>query len=173
MKNQTPTSAHGVPDSFLCKFGREVTAVLSGFDRLRFRATLRLLFVPAKMEAYLSACHVLIKDFKTFAEVTTAKIKAAAYASAQSAGRPAAICPAPRSPRRTKPARSPAPTAHRRTYRPLQRHRTVSVVLRARRPEDQMSGYGDAQSLSKKLDTHTRAHSLSRVPSFLTAVLFA
>ena len=88
MKNQTPTSAHGVPASFLCKFGREVTAVLSGFDHLRFRATLRLLFVTAKLEAYLSACHGLIKNFKTFAEATTAKIKAAAYASARPARRP-------------------------------------------------------------------------------------
>jgi len=95
MNNQTPTSAHGVSDSFLCKFGRDVTAVLSGFDRLRFRATLRMLFVPAKMEAYLSACHVLIKNFKTFAEATTATIKAAAYASARSAGRPARYLPSP------------------------------------------------------------------------------
>jgi hypothetical protein len=88
MKIQSPTSAHGVPDAFLAKFGHDVTAVLSGFDRLRFRATLRLLFVPAKMEAYLSACHVLIKNFKTFAEATTAKVKALAYAAARAAGRP-------------------------------------------------------------------------------------
>lgn len=95
MKNQIPTSTHGVPDAFLTKFGRDVTAVLAGFDRLRFRATLRLLFVPAIMEAYLNACHVLIKNFKTFAEATTARIKAAAYASAQTAGRPALYLPSP------------------------------------------------------------------------------
>jgi hypothetical protein len=88
MKNQTSTPTHGVPDAFLTKFGRDVTAVLAGFDRLRFRATLRLLFVPAFMEGYLNACHVLIKDFRTFAEATTAKVKAAAYAAARAAGRP-------------------------------------------------------------------------------------
>jgi hypothetical protein len=95
MKNQTPTPTHGVPDTFLNKFGGDVTGVLSGFDRLRFRATLRMLFVPAIMETYLSVCHVLIKNFKTFAEATTAKIKAAAYASARAAGRPALYLPSP------------------------------------------------------------------------------
>ena len=95
MNIPTPTPTHGVPDSFLNKFGRDVTGVLSGFDRLRFRATLRMLFVPAIMETYLSVCHVLIKNFKTFAEATTAKIKAAAYASAHAAGRPALYLPSP------------------------------------------------------------------------------
>ena len=95
MKNQTPTPTHGVPDSFLNNFGRHVTAILAGFDRLRFRATLRLLFVARGMEAYLNACHVLIKDFKAFAEATTARIKAAAYAAARAAGRPALYLPSP------------------------------------------------------------------------------
>ena len=95
MKIQTPIPTHGVPDAFLNKFGHDVTAVLSGFDRLRFRATLRLLFVPAKMEAYLSACRVLIKNFKTFAEATTAKVKAVAYAAARAAGRPDLYLPSP------------------------------------------------------------------------------
>jgi hypothetical protein len=40
------------------------------------------------MEAYLNACRVLIKDFGTFAHALTARIKAAAYASAEQAGRP-------------------------------------------------------------------------------------
>jgi hypothetical protein len=121
MNNQTSASAHGVADSFLAKFGREVTAILSGFDRLRFRATLRLLFVPAKMEAYLSACHVLIKNFKPVAEALTARIKAAAFASAQTAGRPARYLPSPeiskedlarqiaRAARRRATIRSPCP----------------------------------------------------------------
>ena len=95
MKVQTPASTHGVPDAFLNKFGRDVTAVLSGFDRLRFRATLRLLFVPAKMEAYLSACRVLIKNFNTFALATTAKVKAAAYTAIEAAGRPALYLSSP------------------------------------------------------------------------------
>jgi hypothetical protein len=95
MNPQTPTSTHGVPDAFLTKFGKDVTAVLAGFDRLRFRATLRMLFVPAIMERYLGYCHVLIKDFKTFAEATTAKVKAAAYAATEAAGRPALYLSSP------------------------------------------------------------------------------
>lgn len=65
-----------------------MTGVLSGFDRLRLRGTLRHLFQPTVMEAYLNACRILIKDFGTFAQGLTARIKAAAYASAEQAGRP-------------------------------------------------------------------------------------
>ena len=65
-----------------------MTGVLSGFDRLRLRGTLRHLFQPTVMEAYLNACRVLIKDFGTFAQGLTARLKAAAYASAEQAGRP-------------------------------------------------------------------------------------
>jgi hypothetical protein len=89
MKSQTPTlHTHGAPTSFLNKFGQGITAILSGFDRLRFRATLRLLFVERGMEAYLNSCNVLIKDFKNLAQAKTAQIKAAAYAAARAAGRP-------------------------------------------------------------------------------------
>lgn len=65
-----------------------MTGVLSGFDRLRLRGTLRHLFQPTVMEAYLNACRILIKDFGTFAQALTARIKAAAYATAEQAGRP-------------------------------------------------------------------------------------
>src|ERR1700719_1747874 len=46
MQNQTAPRPHGVPESFYSKFGQYVTAVLSGFDRIRVRATLRPLFCP-------------------------------------------------------------------------------------------------------------------------------
>ena len=88
MKNQTLTSGHGVPDAFLAKFGQHVTGVLRGFDRLLFQASLRGLFQPKSMEAYLSACLGLIKDFKVFAQKWTDRIKTKAYAAAEQAGRP-------------------------------------------------------------------------------------
>jgi hypothetical protein len=47
-----------------------------------------MLFEPAIMERYLGYCGVLIKDFKSFAESTTAKVKAATYKAAAIAGRP-------------------------------------------------------------------------------------
>jgi hypothetical protein len=88
MKSQTSPSARDVPPAFLNRFGDSITGVLSGFDRLRLRGTLRHLFQPTVMEAYLNACRILIKDFSTFAQGLTARIKAAACASAEKAGRP-------------------------------------------------------------------------------------
>lgn len=89
MKNpHESTKNTGVPPAFLTRFGGCVTGVLSGFDRLRLRGTLLHLFQPTVMEAYLNACRVLIKDFGTFAEGLTGRIKAAAYATAEQAGRP-------------------------------------------------------------------------------------
>ena len=86
MQSQTASIPHGVPESFYSKFGHHVTAILSGFDRIGFRGTLRMLFEPPIMERYLGYCGVLIKDFKSFAESTTAKVKAAAYKAAAIAG---------------------------------------------------------------------------------------
>ena len=83
-----PPAARGVPESFLTKFGNYITAVLSGFDRIRFRAVLRLLFRPQEMDFYLSRCGVLIKDFKAFAEEFTRRVKAAAYQAADARRRP-------------------------------------------------------------------------------------
>src|SRR5689334_20505075 len=88
MKNQTPTFAHGVPDAFLTKFGQHLTGILCGFDRLLFQANIRVLFQPNSMEAYLCACRVLIKNFKTFAQGWTDRIKSLAYQAAERAGRP-------------------------------------------------------------------------------------
>jgi hypothetical protein len=88
VKTQPLPATHGVPESFLSKFGQNITGILSGFDRIRFRGTLRLLFQPAAMERYLCSCGVLIKEFKHFAESVTAKVKAAAYRSAAAAKRP-------------------------------------------------------------------------------------
>jgi hypothetical protein len=65
-----------------------MTGILAGFDRVRFRATLRLLFQPAAMEVYLQACGVLIKHFKPFAEKITQRIRHAAWHAAEAAGRP-------------------------------------------------------------------------------------
>lgn len=88
MKIQTPTPGHGVPAAFLNKFGTAIQGFLCGFDRLRFRATQRLLFQPNSMESYLATCRVLIKNFKSFAEGITERVKAAAYEAAAKAGRP-------------------------------------------------------------------------------------
>lgn len=95
MKNQTPTFGHGVPDAFLNKFGQHVTGILCGFDRVRFRGTLRMLFDPAIMEIYLLRCGVLMKPFKGFAQTVTERIKTAAYRAAENVGRPVRYLPRP------------------------------------------------------------------------------
>jgi hypothetical protein len=79
MQNLSTPRPHGVPESFYSKFGPYVTAVLSGFDRIGFRATLRPLFSPNGPEVYLNHCKVLIKHFKGFAQGITA-LPAACYA---------------------------------------------------------------------------------------------
>src|ERR1700745_438700 len=88
MQNQTAPRSHRVPASFYIKFGQYVTAVLRGFYPIRFRATLRMLYRPSMMDRYLGYCGVKLEDFKTFAESTTAKVKAAAYRAGALAGRP-------------------------------------------------------------------------------------
>ena len=88
MQNQTVPVPQGVPESFYSKFGQHITSVLSGFDRIRFRATLRMLYQPSMMDRYLAYCGVGLNKFKAFAESTTAKVKAVAYRAAELAGRP-------------------------------------------------------------------------------------
>jgi hypothetical protein len=74
------------------------------------RGTLRHLFEPTVMEAYLNACRVLIKNFGALAQGLSARIKAAAYAAAEQARRPFRYLPHSQIRRKTSPA-SPAPTA--------------------------------------------------------------
>jgi hypothetical protein len=88
MNSQTTSLVTSVPPAFLNRFSDSITGVLSGFDRLRLRGTLRHLFQPTVMEAYLNACRILIRDFGTFAHSLTARIKAVAYATAEQAKRP-------------------------------------------------------------------------------------
>lgn len=93
MKQITATSTSGVPDAFVAKFGRYVTGFLAGFDRLRFRGTLRMLFQPEIMELYLLRQGVLLKNFKPFALGLTERIKLLAKEAATKAGRPVRYLP--------------------------------------------------------------------------------
>ena len=85
---KTTTPETGVSVEFLNRFGDKILGTLSGFDRLRLRGTLRHLFQPSVMEAYLNACGVLIKDFGVFAQKLSAQVRAASYQLAQKLGRP-------------------------------------------------------------------------------------
>ena len=88
MKPKTMPQWPGVPDAFVSRFGDLFTAVLSGWDRLRFCGTLRPLFNPKWMEAHLGVSKVLLKDFRAHAEELTEQIHAQAVAAALAVGRP-------------------------------------------------------------------------------------
>lgn len=92
MKRPT-TTTNSVPHLFLARYQEHVIGILHGFDRLRFRGTLRQLYCPRVMEAYLSVCHILIKDFGQLVEKTTQAVKEQARALAAKAGRPFLFVP--------------------------------------------------------------------------------
>src|SRR5882672_9488300 len=88
MSNTSSANTNSVSKPFLSKYGSFIQGTLSGFDRLRLRGTLRHLYQPTVMEAYLNACRVLIKDFGQFARRLTERVKDKAYALAEQKQRP-------------------------------------------------------------------------------------
>jgi hypothetical protein len=80
-------------NAFVSRFAALVLGVLCGFDRLVFRAHLRQLSYPHGMSCYLSANHVLLKDFAAHAEATTRQLIDASTAQAQASGRPILYLP--------------------------------------------------------------------------------
>ena len=64
-------------EQFLSKHANDVTGALSGFDRLVFRGTLRMLAHRGGMMHYLQAVRVLLKDFAGHAEALTQRLKCA------------------------------------------------------------------------------------------------
>jgi hypothetical protein len=57
-----------VPIAFSNKFGPLIKCVLGGYDRLRFRGTLRPLFSPQWMRGLLCSAKILLKDFAAHAQ---------------------------------------------------------------------------------------------------------
>ena len=60
--------------SFLARHRHRITGVLSGFDRLVFRGSLRQLSYCDGMLAFLSHKRILLKDFRDWAIDLTSKI---------------------------------------------------------------------------------------------------
>jgi hypothetical protein len=75
-------------EQFLAKHANAVIGVLSGFDRLVFRGTLRMLAQRAGMMVYLRAMQVLLKDFADHAQACTVQLRSASEELARSSGRP-------------------------------------------------------------------------------------
>ena len=60
---------------FLERYGKHITGVLSGWDRLAFRGTLRWLASLRGLSTYMSRKKMLLKDFSDWAQDLTAQIR--------------------------------------------------------------------------------------------------
>lgn len=75
-------------NEFIARHSGKIAGTLSGFDRLVFRGTLRLINFVEGMWHYLHANDVLLKRFKRHVESVTERIKVASTAEAQRLNRP-------------------------------------------------------------------------------------
>jgi len=75
-------------ERFLLRHRDRIVAILSGFDRLLFRGTLRSIAYVEGLDIFLASHRVLYKDFGRFAERVSNQLKAHAEAIAAAAHRP-------------------------------------------------------------------------------------
>jgi len=73
---------------FLQQHAGSVTGAISGWDRLRFRGTLRMLANVTGLCRFLSYTGHLFKDFGKYALELSQQVRAASLAAAESSGRP-------------------------------------------------------------------------------------
>lgn len=73
---------------FIAKYGPNVTGVLSGWDRIVFRGSYRVLCVVSGMMEYLWRVGVLLKHFGDHAEAMTRMLMEASLAAAERLNRP-------------------------------------------------------------------------------------
>lgn len=74
--------------SFLQQHAADVYGILSGFDRVRFRGTLRRIANGAGMRTFLAYTGVLLKEFGEYVEAVTTQVKRATEGVADAAHRP-------------------------------------------------------------------------------------
>ena len=73
---------------FLQRIGSKIKGTLSGFDRVRFRGTIRWLSSKRGMGAYLGTMKILLKDFTDWGKARTNEIELATQKLAENAKRP-------------------------------------------------------------------------------------
>lgn len=73
---------------FIQRFTDKITGVLTGFDRLVFRGTLRYVAVESGMMDFLGIQNVLLKDFGSYAQKTTELLRKASCKAACEETRP-------------------------------------------------------------------------------------
>ena len=72
--------------TFVDRFSDSIHGVLSGFDRIRFRGTQRLLASVRGLTAFLAFAHVRLTEFKPYVTAVTDRIRREVEAEAQRAG---------------------------------------------------------------------------------------
>src|SRR5688572_12670913 len=72
---------------FIQQHADQISGVLSGFDRMRFRGTLRWLAYTNGMRGFLNHIGVLLKDFKTYVQGITDQIRDATQQVAEAHGK--------------------------------------------------------------------------------------
>src|SRR5437667_981605 len=85
MKKNT---SNNVTYPFVARHQADVIGILSGFDRVRLRGTLRSLYQPKVLLRYLYLCQVLLKGFKAYSLDLTGRILQRAEQMAHAAKRP-------------------------------------------------------------------------------------
>jgi len=89
MMDVRPNIMPEVPmERFVTRHHDRIAGILTGFDRILFRGTLRSISHSKGAEIWLSSHRVLLKDFAAYAKELTARIKAHAEAVATAAHRP-------------------------------------------------------------------------------------
>lgn len=73
---------------FISKYQDQISGVLSGFDRMVFRGSLRALCGKHGMEQYLATHHILYKEFGAHVERVSGELKEASLSRARTEGRP-------------------------------------------------------------------------------------
>lgn len=80
-------------NQFIEKFTDQIQGVISGFDRLVLRGTLRRIVYEQGMKSYLWQNQILLKEFGQHVHQTSQRLKAASLAVAQQTGRPVKYLP--------------------------------------------------------------------------------
>ena len=86
-----PSTVHGRSNAmrqFLQHHGEQILGVLSGFDRLRLRGTLRIFASEGGGVSGLQQAGIALKDFLTWAEGLTQRLRRRTEQEAQRVGRP-------------------------------------------------------------------------------------
>lgn len=81
--------------SFIQRHMDKVIGKVSGWDRLRFRGTLRMLAHVAGLDRFLRYTGVLLKDFGAYAEALSERTREASLETARAAGREVRYLPNP------------------------------------------------------------------------------